>query len=754
MGCTSSSVENKETTNIKSYNDLNNNENSIKNYSKRENKLSNSLKKLNDFLNDNKNINIEKIEEQNEKIINEEKEKEKLIKDAENLKKEAENLKIEAERLNKLEELLKQKEERLNKEEEERLKKLEEERIKNNEQEKIKKEEEEKLKKEEERLKQFENELKQKEELLNQREEKLKKQEEESKKKEEEEKNKKEEEERIKKEEEEKLKKQEEERIKKEEEERIKKEEEEKKKKEEEERIKKEEEEKKKKEEEEKKKKEEEEKKKKEEEEKKKKEEEENKKANNNENDIEYQKFKEEELSKILPCDIQKPSQNCVFLGVHGSYFTDKEKALKRINDIRKEACNEGVKDPDTNKKFKPSDYKPLKWSTNLEFVSRIRAFEGGLTMGHKRLNGKDIWTVQKNGVRSWGENLAWNWDSANSIDMINQWYDEKKDWVTGGKGVTGHYESLISSGFNYVGLGWFNSKCTKYPSCLAGSFSNTNKGGEDYIEEKRDIIQTLDVLKSSINSYYLEGRKVMKTGETQMLTPRIKLKNPELSVWPLKISDLNFVSNNPKIAKVSRIGKVEAFKAGNATITCKNPDNTNFATFIIEVKCTHEKKLIKTVDSTCTKEGTNTYECDICKTKVDSKINMKPHDYKFVASNGKSTGTCTKCKKVIKCNPPTMFEIYWRNDQTTEGSSYWSCLPSNNPIGSTIVGWVHKINGDQNYRELIAECDNECALELPNDKIEDYVYVKVVGSGTVNLTIYSKYNPTVKHSYELYLGD
>ena len=54
--------------------------------------------------------------------------------------------------------------------------------------------------------------------------------------------------------------------------------------------------------------------------------------------------------------------------------------------------------------------------------------------MGHKRLNGKDIWTVQKNGVRSWGENLAWNWDSANSIDMINQWYDEKKDWVTGGK--------------------------------------------------------------------------------------------------------------------------------------------------------------------------------------------------------------------------------------------------------------------------------------------------------------------------------
>ena len=373
--------------------------------------------------------------------------------------------------------------------------------------------------------------------------------------------------------------------------------------------------------------------------------------------------------------------------------------------------------------------------------------------MEHERLNGKDLWTVEKKGIRSWAENLAWNWDSANSIDMINQWYEEKHDWVTGGKGVTGHYESLISSRFSYVGLGWFNSKCTKYPSCLAGSFAMKTVE-EGFIEEKKDIIQTLDVLKNKINSYYIEGKKVMKTNETQILIPRIKLSNPDLSVWPLKRYELSYTSDKPNIAKVYKTGKVEALKAGNVIITCLNKDNSKFATFNIEVKCTHEKKLIKTIDSTCTKTGTNTYECEICKTKVDSQIKMKPHDFKFVYSNGISTGTCQNCKKVINCNPPSEFEIYWRNEQTTEGSSYWSCVPEKNPIGSRIIGWVHKINGDNDYRELVAECDDEDALELPTESIGDFVNLNVIRSGNVNLTIYSKYNPTLKHSYKLRLGN
>ena len=507
--------------------------------------------------------------------------------------------------------------------------------------------------------------------------------------------------------------------------------------------------------------------------------------------EIEYQKLKEEELSKILPSDYENPSKSCTFLGLYGNFFTDKERALERINKIRKEACNEGVKDPETKKKFKASDYRPLKWSTELEFIARIRAAEGCLTIDHTRLNGKDIWSVEKNGVRSWFENLAWNWNKSNSIDMINQWYEEKKDWVTGGKGVTGHYESLISSRFKYVGLGWFNTTVSKYPSCLAGSFS-MKAHEEDFLEEKKDIIQTLDTLNNKISSCYLEGKKTMKTNESQILIPRVKLKSPALTLWPLKTYDLTYTSSNPKIVQVYKTGKVYAFKQGNVVITCKNADNSKFATFNIEVKCAHEKNLIETVEATCTKTGSNTYEClicnikvdskinmkphdykliktveatctktginsyvcEICKSKMDSKINMKPHDYKYTCNKGRGTGTCKICKKSFKYNGPTMFEFYWRNNQTTEGSNYWGSPPGNNPIGSCIEGWVYKINGDNDYKELVAECDNEEAIELPKEKIGQFVDFKVIGSGNAILSIYCKYNPTLKQTYKLKLGD
>ena len=46
---------------------------------------------------------------------------------------------------------------------------------------------------------------------------------------------------------------------------------------------------------------------------------------------------------------------------------------------------------------------------------------EGGLTMTHERLNGKNLFSVEQNNLRSWAENLAWNWDTANSLDMIKQ---------------------------------------------------------------------------------------------------------------------------------------------------------------------------------------------------------------------------------------------------------------------------------------------------------------------------------------------
>ena len=90
----------------------------------------------------------------------------------------------------------------------------------------------------------------------------------------------------------------------------------------------------------------------------------------------------------ILPASSEEPSEGCVFLGVEGEYITQAEAALKRINEIRKEACDEGVKNPDTNKPLTAADYKPMVWSEDLEYIARIRAAEACILMEHTRPNG------------------------------------------------------------------------------------------------------------------------------------------------------------------------------------------------------------------------------------------------------------------------------------------------------------------------------------------------------------------------------
>ena len=69
------------------------------------------------------------------------------------------------------------------------------------------------------------------------------------------------------------------------------------------------------------------------------------------EEEKEYNSLKEKEIADTLETDFKSPSKNCIFLGIYGSYYTQKEESLNYMNKIHKEACDEGVKDPETGKK-------------------------------------------------------------------------------------------------------------------------------------------------------------------------------------------------------------------------------------------------------------------------------------------------------------------------------------------------------------------------------------------------------------------
>lgn len=176
----------------------------------------------------------------------------------------------------------------------------------------------------------------------------------------------------------------------------------------------------------------------------------------------------------IIPTDVDSASSDCILLGVKGEYITEIPQALKRINEIRREACQEGVRNPNTGTPLKPSDYVPIKWSSDLEYIARIRAAESGITMAHKRTNGRNCFQIMSPGhIKSSAEVLAWDWERT-MIDGIEIWYEEKADWVNQVPGaVTGHYTEMINPSNTYVGLGTFYSEDTQYPNTTAGEFSS-----------------------------------------------------------------------------------------------------------------------------------------------------------------------------------------------------------------------------------------------------------------------------------------
>ena len=101
------------------------------------------------------------------------------------------------------------------------------------------------------------------------------------------------------------------------------------------------------------------------------------------------------QAAKILPTNITTAEEENALVGVEGSYATDVKEAIKLVNKYRLEACEKGYPDPrDPERKLKKSDYVPIKWSAELEYIARIRAAEANIYESHTRPNGKSCFTA------------------------------------------------------------------------------------------------------------------------------------------------------------------------------------------------------------------------------------------------------------------------------------------------------------------------------------------------------------------------
>lgn len=277
----------------------------------------------------------------------------------------------------------------------------------------------------------------------------------------------------------------------------------------------------------------------------------------------------------IMKTDVLRPSSGNAMIGIKGEYLGGAKEALDRINEIRKEACKEGIINPSTGKKLKTSDYVPIKWSSSLEYIARIRAAEASLTMGHVRTNGASCFEIQApDGMRSWGEVLAWNW-SRSMVYGVDQWYEEKADWVKQNKNaVTGHYTSMIDPKNTFVGLGAFYTKQAQYPNSVAGEFSSDagvswSGLSVDNVSQKnaaavKNCVQLLEVPVSWIEKLSVSG--TVKAGKTS----RVYGVHGNQSYLLYKGT---WTSSNPSVLTVDSKGIMSPKKAGKSTVSVKYGD-------------------------------------------------------------------------------------------------------------------------------------------------------------------------------------
>ena len=283
--------------------------------------------------------------------------------------------------------------------------------------------------------------------------------------------------------------------------------------------------------------------------------------------------------------DYADAGEGNVLMGIEGEFVAideaAKEALLAEVNRIRREACEEGIANPnDRTRKLTIDNYVPLKWSQLLEKATAMRAVESSVYIGHARLSSDSSVFINNYNVRVNAENLAWNWESADIdaiLRAIAQWSDEKDDWVLNTDNdkandsteQTGHYENLINPKLRYIGLAGFFNNSSRYAMTVANQLSSTSSVLDESVAGVGGkVTQTTRVDINKLSGFSISGPSMLSPGDSASLSNRATVTISGSSGHGPLFSGIIWESSDPGIVTVDGCGNVAAVSEGSATIT------------------------------------------------------------------------------------------------------------------------------------------------------------------------------------------
>lgn len=278
----------------------------------------------------------------------------------------------------------------------------------------------------------------------------------------------------------------------------------------------------------------------------------------------------------ITGITVTRTSGTCVLVGVKGTYLSEtKDEIINRINEIRKEACDEGISF--NGVALTAKDYKPLKWSSDLELIAQLRAAEATVNEYHTRPNGTNYSAVTHNSISSEAEVLAWG---EGILQSVEQWYAQKDALVNNTGEETRYYLEMINPNYTYVGLGSFMTAEGSEVATAGEFLSSSEKLSGKKSKLSGEVTQIIEVRAASLSDLYVSGKTDIVVGETAHFTFKADTTNKdtygeELTLPVIIVDGPEWLSEDTTIASVDQKGNVTGVGAGTVEVSVEVGNTT-----------------------------------------------------------------------------------------------------------------------------------------------------------------------------------